>query len=116
MFLKVTYYISLSAIFVLVILSHQGYFTMLAFVEPRNLKINPKNVTESRVALIISVVFYFILCVTLKLTVMRQAISKDHIDLVKREIEMQRRNSVGSDGLPSARSLDNSHADPKLKH
>lgn len=67
---------------------------MLAFVEPRILKINKDHLGAARGGIIASIVFYAVLALLLRCTVMRTTLHKDHISLVKREVEMQRRPSV----------------------
>ena len=66
------YYISISAIFVLVRAAHQGYFTFLAFYEPRILKISSSHLGASKGSLIIAVSFYSLLFVFLHFKCMKK--------------------------------------------
>lgn len=69
----------------------------MAFVEPRLLKISAKSLTESRTGLLSATAFYLVLALLLKFTVMRPTITKENLELVRREVEL-RANSNGSDG------------------
>lgn len=89
-------------------------------MEPRILKINPKNLGEAKAGLVSSTIFYLVVAILLRLTIMRPTISKDEIQLVKREFEMMNRPaSVGSDdgSNPDSRKyLDFSNGEHQLKH
>lgn len=108
--LKLIYYISLSGIVVL------GYFTLLAFIAPKQLKIQKDSVGTARVSLIASVIFYVVIALILRITVMRsppgppQHIQKkgteDHqksfIEMANRNVQVRRRSDARA---PSVNNL-----------